>query len=45
MKPKSKFMQTGWEQGKVLNQNDHNGLDYLNWMFNMNIDDELTFDW
>jgi hypothetical protein len=26
-KPKSKLMQAGWEQGKVLNRNGHGGLD------------------
>jgi hypothetical protein len=27
MKPMSKQMEAGWEQGRVLNQNDHKGLD------------------
>ncbi len=37
-----------WEQGRVLSQDDHKGLDYMNWMSDKNVDDvddELTHDW
>ncbi len=43
-KPKSKLMQTGWEQGNVLSQDGHNGLDSMNWMPDKSVDDKLTFD-
>ncbi len=44
MKPMSKLMQVGWEQQKVLNRDNRKGLDQMNWMFDRNADDELTFD-
>ncbi len=44
MKPKSRLMQAGWEQGRVMNQNGHKGLDQMNWMLDMNVDDKLSFD-
>ncbi len=37
--------EAGWEQRRVLSWNDHKGLNYMNWMFNNNVDDKLTFDW
>ncbi len=43
-KPKSKLMQTRWEQGNVLGQDGRNGLGSMNWMLNKNVDDKLTFD-
>ncbi len=36
-------MQVRCEQGKVLNWDGHKGLDQMNWMLDMNVDDELTF--
>jgi hypothetical protein len=44
MKPKSKPMKVGWEQKRVLNQDGHKGLDWMNWMSNKNVDDELALD-
>ncbi len=44
MKPVSKLMKVGWEQGKILSQDDHKGLDQMNWLFNRNVDDKLTLD-
>jgi hypothetical protein len=44
-KPQSRLMQARWEQKKVLNRDDHGGLDYMNWVFDKNVDNELTFDW
>ncbi len=44
-KPKSKLMWMGCDQGKVWSRDGHQGLDQINQMFDMNIDDELTFDW
>jgi hypothetical protein len=43
-KPKPKIMQAGWEQGRVLSQDCHKGLDLTNWMPDKNVDDELTLD-
>jgi hypothetical protein len=37
-------MQARWEQGKVLSWDGRNGLDWMNWMLDKSIDDELTFD-
>ncbi len=44
MKPMSKFMQAGQEQWRVLSQDDHEGLNWMNWMFDKNSNDELTID-
>ncbi len=46
IKPMSKLMcvgPRGGEQGKVLNRDDHKGLNEMNQMFDMNINDKLTF--
>ncbi len=43
MKPMTKLIQARWEQKKVWSQNNHKGLDQMNWMSNKNVDDELTF--
>ncbi len=44
VKPKSKLMKAWWEQKKVLNWDGHKGLDCMNQMSNMNVNDELTLD-
>jgi hypothetical protein len=45
LKPKPKLMQPRWEQRKVLSQDDHKGLDYMNWMSDKKVSDWLTFEW
>ncbi len=45
MKPKSKLMKFGWEQGMVLSWDGHGGFNQMNWVFDRNVDDELTLDW
>ncbi len=43
-KPKFRLMQARWERKKVWSQNDHGGLDYMNWVFDRNVDNKLTLD-
>ncbi len=43
-KLKPKLMQVGWEKmTQYLGWDGHVGLDQMDWMFDKNVNDELTF--